>query len=384
MERAKGFEPSTSTLARLRSTRLSYARTRADEGKGIEPVPECKPSLARCRVAPNLTDVLDDSPDGLNKTGAKSVEPGEVSPAHPRRSREGRPTSARGGQLAVAARREAFDPTPTGPPNARLLPAPPRGARGCRRLVPAPPGASCASPWAVGRGPMPSAAMTTARSRPCSAAGSSPTRPSWGRASRAARRPVPRTPAAPKAASPTRRARSAATPLRGCGAQLSGNSGEPSPCIGHVRLTSFWSSFTCFLSQNARGFGREAGQRAGVVPLAGSFPTAPVGRREARASRPACVVPPRQSAASPSLARPPFPPCAGSGDSAPPPVAVGSTRVPRATAGACKCGNPDPDAETARGVVDLQSSAPWQGMFAAGVAAVQTGRVIVMQVLYYG
>jgi hypothetical protein len=26
MERAKGFEPSTSTLARLRSTRLSYAR----------------------------------------------------------------------------------------------------------------------------------------------------------------------------------------------------------------------------------------------------------------------------------------------------------------------------------------------------------------------
>ena len=31
MERAKGFEPSTSTLARLRSTRLSYARFRQDE-----------------------------------------------------------------------------------------------------------------------------------------------------------------------------------------------------------------------------------------------------------------------------------------------------------------------------------------------------------------
>ena len=31
MERAKGFEPSTSTLARLRSTRLSYARFRLTE-----------------------------------------------------------------------------------------------------------------------------------------------------------------------------------------------------------------------------------------------------------------------------------------------------------------------------------------------------------------
>ena len=33
MERAKGFEPSTSTLARLRSTRLSYARIQEDGQK---------------------------------------------------------------------------------------------------------------------------------------------------------------------------------------------------------------------------------------------------------------------------------------------------------------------------------------------------------------
>ena len=44
MERAKGFEPSTSTLARLRSTRLSYARFQTAIKMERIP-PECKPSF---------------------------------------------------------------------------------------------------------------------------------------------------------------------------------------------------------------------------------------------------------------------------------------------------------------------------------------------------
>ncbi|MFM1945666.1 MAG: hypothetical protein RI897_4648, partial [Verrucomicrobiota bacterium] len=35
LERAKGFEPSTSTLARLRSTRLSYARFHEEQGEKL-------------------------------------------------------------------------------------------------------------------------------------------------------------------------------------------------------------------------------------------------------------------------------------------------------------------------------------------------------------
>jgi hypothetical protein len=41
MERAKGFEPSTSTLARLRSTRLSYARFKKRANHKQKPF-ECK------------------------------------------------------------------------------------------------------------------------------------------------------------------------------------------------------------------------------------------------------------------------------------------------------------------------------------------------------
>ncbi len=95
----------------------------------------------------------------------------------PRQAREGRPASAHGGRLAVAARREPFDPKPTG--HRTRACSPPRGARGYRRLVLAPPRLFLRFSRGGGAPPMPSAAMTAARSRPCSAAGSSPTRPSW-------------------------------------------------------------------------------------------------------------------------------------------------------------------------------------------------------------
>jgi hypothetical protein len=42
LERAKGFEPSTSTLARLRSTRLSYARIRQERNQATENFRDCK------------------------------------------------------------------------------------------------------------------------------------------------------------------------------------------------------------------------------------------------------------------------------------------------------------------------------------------------------
>jgi hypothetical protein len=53
VERAKGFEPSTSTLARLRSTRLSYARAPTNGTHRTRPKPECKP-----RVEPTRSSVL--------------------------------------------------------------------------------------------------------------------------------------------------------------------------------------------------------------------------------------------------------------------------------------------------------------------------------------
>ena len=46
VERAKGFEPSTSTLARLRSTRLSYARNAPNGANHRPAMVECKPGFS--------------------------------------------------------------------------------------------------------------------------------------------------------------------------------------------------------------------------------------------------------------------------------------------------------------------------------------------------
>ena len=51
MERAKGFEPSTSTLARLRSTRLSYARAPTNGSHPTCRRAECKPRVQAVRNA---------------------------------------------------------------------------------------------------------------------------------------------------------------------------------------------------------------------------------------------------------------------------------------------------------------------------------------------
>ena len=58
MERAKGFEPSTSTLARLRSTRLSYARFLTDGGEGKGNRRKCKSPVLRFVVL--LFEIVND------------------------------------------------------------------------------------------------------------------------------------------------------------------------------------------------------------------------------------------------------------------------------------------------------------------------------------
>ena len=110
---------------------------------------------------PNLTDVLEDSSDGLNKTGGRSIarspsasslaSPAMVGrPAPPAASWPSPPGANRSGLQAREAAERALAPRP-------------RRRKGFPPLVPVLPGALPLPPRAVGRGPMPSAAMTTAQ-----------------------------------------------------------------------------------------------------------------------------------------------------------------------------------------------------------------------------
>jgi hypothetical protein len=70
MERAKGFEPSTSTLARLRSTRLSYARfNKREDLKG--PSAECKCGFHAVFFGPSAANLVEST--GLKRIRIQSL-----------------------------------------------------------------------------------------------------------------------------------------------------------------------------------------------------------------------------------------------------------------------------------------------------------------------